>query len=293
MAVETGTATDYADLFTRLRTFLTTNAELVAAGQNWTELAHKTDGTYLEESYLRGPGLSGTDEIYVQVGRQESLPGDWFNWVLAGGINYEPLNSWGNQAGKSSNVVLTLWNSAIPYWFIANGRRFIVVAKVSTVYVAAYAGLILPYATSTEYPYPIYIGANSPSDVRWSNTSSSTGNFWDCAEGSAFMRHVDGTWYPVRNTSTTGGLTWPWTGFTRDYIDFPITDMSGGHPLMPAIILNTQFGGLVAGEFDGVFHTTGYGTASENIITADGTPYLVVQNVFRTGRQNYAAIKLE
>ena len=35
MAFTSGTATSFNDLYTKLRDFLTTNATLVAAGQNW------------------------------------------------------------------------------------------------------------------------------------------------------------------------------------------------------------------------------------------------------------------
>lgn len=39
---------------------------------------------------------------------------------------------------------VTLWDSSIPYWLIANGRRFILVAKVSTTYPLLTADLLMP-----------------------------------------------------------------------------------------------------------------------------------------------------
>ena len=38
MAVEIGTATDHVDLFNKLYTFLTANADLVGAGQQWERI---------------------------------------------------------------------------------------------------------------------------------------------------------------------------------------------------------------------------------------------------------------
>jgi hypothetical protein len=47
------------------------------------------------------------------------------------------------------------------------------------------------------------------------------------------------------------------------------------------------------GEIDGVYAVSGFNNASENTVTIDGIPYLVVQNLHRTARYYYAAIKLE
>jgi hypothetical protein len=75
-----------------------------------------------------------------------------------------------------------LWDASIPYWFVVNGRRVVVVAKLNTQYEIAYLGFVDPYFTPDQWPYPLAIGgalafgASIPNwhDTawRWSNTSN-------------------------------------------------------------------------------------------------------------------------
>ena len=51
--------------------------------------------------------------------------------------------------------------------------------------------------------------------------------------------------------------------------------------------------GLSVAVRGGAHSVPGFGTASENLIDVDGVDYLVVQNVFRTANNEYAAIALE
>ena len=46
------------------------------------------------------------------------------------------------------------------------------------------------------------------------------------------------------------------------------------------------------GELDGCYHISGFNNAVENIITVDGVDHLVVQNVHRTGVEDYWALRL-
>jgi hypothetical protein len=61
-------------------------------------------------------------------------------------------------------------------------------------------------------------------------------------------------------------------------------------PVLPIILHdNTP---EVYGELDGVLATSGQAIASEDTLTVGADSYLVVQNVFRTGRNQYCAVKL-
>jgi hypothetical protein len=300
MAVEIGTAANHADLLTRLRAFLTANADLVAAGQAWTEVGYNAPDATTEETYLRGPGLGGGEEIYVQIRRYENVAGDYYNWGLRGAVNYNPAEPFGSQPGASPESHFTLWNTSIPYWFVANGRRFMVVAKVSTVYVMLHAGLILPYATPAEYPYPIFVGANCRSAMRWSVGGDENRNVFDPGAlndaGYCRLRYVDGTWIGIANHSGDAddrpGNTWPYEGFRQSWIGFPISALGGDYVLTPIILSTGYEDGVVFGELDGVFHVSGFSTASENIVTIEGVDHLVVQNVYRAGTAAYAAVRL-
>jgi hypothetical protein len=96
MAWTSGTAAGHDDLMDDLKTFLTTNAALVAAGQNWVaekdetftprtifNVAHSGLTGNMRALYLNGPGLCGTREYSckyspISMDRQLSKLGrDW------------------------------------------------------------------------------------------------------------------------------------------------------------------------------------------------------------------------
>lgn len=293
--VFTGTATDWSDLLDKVVTHLTDGAALGA--EAWTLLA--TDVSIPNERYiyLRGPGLSGTDEIYVSIREFNIAAEDKFNWQIRGHVAYNPLNSWDAQPGASPRGNILLWDSTIPYWLVANGRRFILIAKVSTTYQSLYAGFFLPYATSAEMPYPMVImTCSSTPNNRWSAGNYTVGGFWDPVEWSSWLRHFDGQWIGMANYKARGdGVrhqfashnVWP---FEADYGFGRNRDNTYG--LLPAVLHSNHDGGNVYGELEGVFHITGFSLAAEDTVTIGGNTYLVVQSVYRTGVRDYAAIKL-
>lgn len=316
MAFETGTATNRADLLAKIVTFLTTNAALVAAGQEWEDLGAASGQT--TGKWLKGPGLAGTDSIYVGLTTSDNAPADTFNLCLAGAQGFSAAAPWAAQVGKSRDQFVGAWDSAMPYWIVANGQRFVVVLKVSTTYHALYAGKILPYGTPTQYAYPLFIGGSSAANYRWSDTSIAHRTFVDPGSTTGSMNSPgdstsaqlclpDGAWYGFGNWYPSGGnesrplsghrFVWPYQAANesngassrqremRDNID-------GGYSLLPLILNASDPSRQVFGELDGCFCVSGFGNAAENIITIGGVDYLVVQNIFRTNRWNYWALKL-
>ena len=160
MAWETGTATDHDDLLDKLITFLTTDSGLVAANQEWMVLKDEepVDERYV---YLRGPGLADNDQIHANIRRFYNPGTNAYNWEFRGATSYDGGIAYASQPGTSDMSYLCLANLSMTYWFFANGRRFIVIAKIGTVYTSAYAGLIMPYALPSEYLYPLFIGATT------------------------------------------------------------------------------------------------------------------------------------
>lgn len=290
--VFTGTATDYADLLDKLITHLTTGM----SSQSWTQLALDTSIANERIAYLQGPGLAGTDEIHVNIRQFRNIDSDYYNWQIRGAVAYNPIVSFSAQPGTSPATDMPLWQSAIPYWLIANGRRFILIAKISTVYSTLYAGFILPYATSAEMPYPLFIGAGSYDVYRWSQGNYLMGSFWDPPQSSAYIRHFDGAWvalenYEARSDTIRSQLTvnniWPWSQ------DWAIgQNQDGSYGVLPAVIHGSYSGGNVYGELEGVFFVSGFANAAEDILDIGADDYLVVQSMYRTGRRDYAAIKL-
>ncbi|MGH9782004.1 MAG: hypothetical protein ACRD33_09315, partial [Candidatus Acidiferrales bacterium] len=120
----------------------------------WTS-ERRTSGV---EMIWQAPGNGGLDAILVGAKIFSDVGGNYFNWRLGGFTAFNSAVVFNQQAGyvggasqANPSPVLTLWNSSIPYWFIANGRRVIVIAKVSTVYACAYLGFMNSYMAPGAY----------------------------------------------------------------------------------------------------------------------------------------------
>lgn len=237
--------------------------------------------TNVPELIVKGTGLSSSDEIFVGLQRYASSTSDWFNWRARGFIGYVSSNDFAAQPGASPARGLPLWDQSIPYWFVASGRRFIVVAKISTIYVSMYGGLVLPYATPSQFPYPIMVGATLPSDsgTRWSDTSAGHSAF-PYAPANLALRNVVGSWISPDLHPTTPGAT------LYNYRPAP----GDSYPLLP-IELNDGGPNRYA-YMDGVYFVPGYSAAVEDVVQIGGTDYLMVKNVFRNGVRDYFAVRL-
>lgn len=315
MAIEIGTATSYKDLLAKLRTFLTG-----LAADPWVSERYTTGaGVLPDELILKGVGNGGGDEIYVGIQTFADVAADYYNWRLGGFTGFDAGLAFAAQPGAMTRPSLTLWNSTIPYWFVANGRRFIVVAKISTVYVSMYAGFITPYASPAQYPYPLAVGGNlvhtgaEPALTsvlwRWSNTATQNRNYpmgiptgsiatYTADECALRLRMADGSWKGFvaggasalndNMTSPNGGTLWPYSSSMLN-----IQRNLGStvqYPLLPIILHGNEINCL--GELDGVFATTGQSLAVEDLIQYVAQDYLAVQNVHRTSREEYFAVRL-
>lgn len=297
MAVETGTATDYLDLAAKLKTFLTTNADLVAAGREWTCL--RDDGI---DMIFQGVGLSGTEEIFVGFEYYADAGSDLYSWSLAGLTGYVAGNNFDNQPGRETakDDYLPLWTQPIPYWFIANGQRFIVIANVSSTYQSMYLGKFLPYATPGQYPYPLFCGGmTSKYNYRYSTVAAAMRFFPYSYSNQSSVFKPDGSIIRGAGSSVSPGATtfniFPFNG---------ITETSGFGELAPfdsgdvTLIQSVIMGGsltdnpAVYGELDGIFYVGGIEMSSESIVTIDAEDYLVFQDGSLVSQCNFAAVRL-
>lgn len=122
------------------------------------------------EALLKATGTSGTDAIYTGIRSEYDAANGWYNLFLNGYTGYDPNEtSFFNQPGALNNwsavtpldvPMVPCWNAAMPYWFRANGRSFSFGVKVSTSFEGGYLGFILPYATPSQYPYPLAVGGS-------------------------------------------------------------------------------------------------------------------------------------
>jgi hypothetical protein len=239
MAYETGTADDYVDLLDRLHTFVTLT---IPVGERWIAERYDTGGPV--ELILKGPG-SGSDEIFVGIKSIADGVGDYQNWKIGGMTGYLDAEIFENQPGYSgdspSPIHLTLWNSSIPYWFIANGRRIIAVAKISTRYVWTYLGYPNAYASPGQYAYPLIVSGNlawgnatppavTSADWRWSYTGIENSNpahaFWNSGfvPGGGYTRRGQ-----LRIRTAAGAWRDCWAGWGSSYAPDTLTPISQLH----------------------------------------------------------------
>ncbi|MGE4551797.1 MAG: hypothetical protein AB7D57_01725 [Desulfovibrionaceae bacterium] len=307
MAVSTGTASGHLDLLDRLQTFLAAQGWVIDLWDAGTLVAH-------------GPGASGADEVFVGAQAYADAAADAYGWTLQGFTGYTAGLGFG-QPGRigATPPILPLWDSDIPYWFVASGRRVVIVAQVSTVFVAAYLGLIKPYGSPGQYQYPLAVGGTGTGyeTYRWSATGVDARQFADPGEytlnsGRTALRLLHGgVWQGLRNVNGSSEyarsdkFVWPFSNQNR----YPLTStntaarMGGcaitvqapdGSPVLTPLILGCATPSRETfGELEGCFHVSGQGLAAGDLVTVDSVDHLVVQNLYRTARADYWDLALE
>jgi len=227
----TGTAADFDDLFSQFVSHITTNATLTNDGQNWSQAWNVGD-----EYVFTGPGLAGTDTICVGIKKVKDTAAGRFEWELRGmsHVNAQATTLTGHGNPMPEKVRILLHDASMDYWLAVNGRRFVLVVKVSSYYEAAYGGFFLPFLPPAEYPYPLYVGGASGDFDGGYYTTQAPEKWSDDVEGhilfpfsrwrtdygayyksSAHVVHVDGSWIRVDssadNDDFAGSIfTWPW-----------------------------------------------------------------------------------
>lgn len=332
MATSSGVATDATDLWNKFITFITTNATLVGLSEDWS-VAWSGSGATASDRIIQGPGLSGTDEINIGMRLHIDVPADEFWIELRGMTGIIPssaaVEDHINVQPKPSLIFLD--NSTMDYWFVANGRRFIIVIKVSTVFESCYAGFFLPYATPTEYPHPLFVGGTAGPDTGNSNSPRSWredlsghsafpwpysdygGNYTSLfVSTGAYALAPDVTWMDFSNYneflegcigSETRGTYIPSGESTpafsdNDYLSSAVfakgwTSLyGGGKYLMPIHLFECTTASQTLGVLQGVYKCQGDAMSSEDIITVGATNHLVVQNVFRVDYNDYFAVEI-
>lgn len=295
MAFITGTATGWADFYNILRDFLTTG--MTPIGERWTQV-YGTGGTLdaTSEIVLRGPGLASDDQILVSIKPYIYTGADVYNIGFTGlSIFNEALGGPSAQVNKSPISVLHLWNDPIDYWIVANGRRFIAVARISTTYHAAYCGFGLPLSLPSQYPYPLFIGGSSDLvSERWSTPIPRLRNFYNPAY-SANVMMPDVTWKQVSNVNENDTLRDTGMFMTPYRMDLqPMREnLDGGYTLQPVSIIGNQPYQAQLMRLQSVYRVSGFGNSAGSIVSSGGIDHIVIPNVYRSDWANFAAIGLE
>lgn len=294
------------DLLDRIKVFATTNADLVAASRAWTVLRYDTVSAE-RELILQGVGLSGTEQIFVGIKCYQNVSADYYNLAVATFTGYLAGNTFDTQPGASPVLGIPAHNISIPYYLSVTGARINLGWKVGTpVYQMAAVGKFLPFALPSTYPQPLLAAGmlTSKAATRYSDTAYSTP--FKGTRANLRMRFNDGVWkqpdaHPWLNAGVpslalapllrTTGSTWHLTPIT-------LCDATPN----------------VYGQIDGFYHVVGFNNVVENVIqrggtpvdptgltlaqicaaitAAGGVPYIVLQDVWRTGFADLIAMEM-
>jgi hypothetical protein len=298
MAYQSGTASNYVDLLDKLRIFLTSHADLVSANQQWTQLRWSSN-----ELFVRGPGLDGEQQIFCGV-RALPFPAlDAYNFGIVGAMAYSDGFTFAGQPGSSPECFVPLWDDSLPYWFVANGQRVIVVAKISTRYLAFYLGYGLPWALPGDYPAPLYVGGcTATSTDRWSSNDYGFRAFADPGNGAQVLSPA-GVWLQVRNFYDLGSTesegdrvnVWPYAGLqdaTSRVLRSLRNNGDGTYTPFPLVIYGALPAPEIYMELDGCYYVSGFNNAAETVISIAGVDHLVIPNIFRSDRWGYWLLRL-
>ena len=311
MAWTSGTAAGHDDLMDDLKTFLTTNAALVAAGQNWVaekdetftprtifNVAHSGLTGNMRALYLNGPGLAGQENIHVNI-LQYQWTGNYQNWAMSGATAFDTNQSFENQPGVLVYTTLlpifVLTSADIDYWIIANGRRFILICEIGGDFHVSYCGLILPYAKPSEYPYPIFVSGSDGDDQ--ATPATDMNNFYQniSTDTSSLFRLPGGQIYRAGSLATSSQVAvWPYRASVT-YLNIT-NNPDGSFTLLPMILYTDEQGGNVYGTMDGCYYVSHFGTTNllnQDIIEIGGVDHLVCQDMDDSGQNHWAAFRLE
>lgn len=276
----------------------------------------------LSEYIWSAPGNDGLSDIVVGAAAFENPSTGFYNWRLNGFTAFDASADYFAQPGAISSAqpfgpMLPLANSAMAYWFVVNGRRAIVIARSSSTYGAAYLGLIQPYQSPGQWPYPLFVGGSlyfdstepAKSSVNYLvGTAHSThttfalpfqplitGSLGRAVASSGRLRTADGTWVsPVARSdfytisTQDGHRVWPYafghTGLKPN--------LDGSYPIFPIVFTQKNNDNLF-GQMDGVHAPAGTGLTAEATITIGRTTYIAFPDVTRSGNGDFFAVKLD
>jgi len=278
MAFQSGTATDFRDMLSKIAAF--------SAANGWAILQQSDLALH-----LKGVGSAGLDEIYVGINATENSANNRYN--------FESFGSWSYKAGRAFNampmtsgggVFTYLWNNPMPYWLSVTGRRILCFVKVGSVYQCLYLGFINPLATEMQYPYPLLTGGcGGLNTINYSNTAAANNAFWSWGDGDSNgcgkLSMPDGSWLKI---ASNFGLEVRSPVWAKRELIMPCPD--GSYLLYPLYITD-QSRPSTLGSIDGIFWLSGYGNSAENTLTIDGKDYIVFPNVFRTTNGSFCAMR--
>lgn len=250
------------------------------------------------EVILEGEG-DGTDQIYV--GWRTLSGAGYYNFELHGMIGYNAAVKMEDQPNCSpgfwdqatttlqAGAYMMCHNTTLSWWISVDSYRIIIVAKVGTAYFNAYLGFGNRFATSSEYPYPLFICGHNSYAFDLSNQSKLSSGLVDpwasstnYAYGPAFVMGLDNAWVSIRNAVISTTYTNSRTGVVAP-AQFPEGMTSNSTPPEDRFT-DTEI------DWDDLIRQSTTGVPAYNIDPVDGTtpaqtliPTMVMYSVPSTG----------
>lgn len=208
----------------------TFNLTLTASG--WTALMNanrfSTNAINDEkEVILQGTAGTGTDPLVgFRTYTGTSGISTRYGWVVCGmdsfngGLSFDSQPNIGPSPIATSNTgdYFLLFDNAQSYWFSVKPRRVIAVVKAVgasiTSYTSMHAGLLNPFGTAVENPYPMYLSASTRSFNRLPDAggffvTGLTELFGDTGTTcpAHYRRPSDGAWVNVQNVNNGAAIS--------------------------------------------------------------------------------------
>lgn len=269
----------------------------LAEANGWTTLRYLnptpyTDKTVIRELILQGAGLSGTEQIFIGFRAYQDQTSDYYNLTVAAFTGYVAANAFAAQPGYIERGCCA-HNQRIDYWLAVNAQRVLLGMKIGApaVYETVYVGKFFPYATPSQYPYPMVLCGTLTSATpatRYSDTSASHATGARGGTSAGYLRDVMGNWV------TFSCLPW-----TADYNNASTIrrDTGGYYSALKAVLFtgaanNPGGTGNVWGELDGIRYVSGFNNVSENTASIGGITNVLLGDVFRTGIGDYFLLEM-
>ena len=245
---------------------------------------------------------NGSEAWHAGIALAETPASQIWNFVQRAYTGFSPSQNWDTNLNASDEVFSAAWNNDMTYWVVVNSRRIASVWVVSTTMHAFYQGAILPFASPAEWPFPMCLIGEKDDEEAWNSTAAAfTHGFVNPSESNAVLRDTAGNWLEqtdqTQALSSFPGSTAATVGGPRSWWDNHENFPSGDNQLFPLTfirlpILNQPLTMDTLGVPQGVYIVTGFNITPQTVLTIDSVDYLVVNDIFRTERDDFWALEL-
>lgn len=220
-----------------------------------------------------------------------------WNWKMRAYTGFSPTHTWDANLGASdAPVYKALWDNDMTYWFVVNARRIVVATVVSTTMHTCYMGAMLPFASPAEWPFPMCIVAEKDDEEAWnSNDSQFTQGIMSAANDNGYLRDQAGVWLDFDGNQVA---CFPFNSDMRGVWDNMENHPNDDNQLIPlTLVSSTSTSAPLStnhtfGVLDGCFAVTGFNITPQTVLTINSVDYLVINDIFRTERDDFWALRL-